>query len=87
MAHTYPTSFYEELIAMGDGLMRGEVIAAKLEGHESEQHYMQQQIDLYEHIGGFVCSNEHALSPFNRIGLALPSVIESWQSGGGKERR
>jgi len=52
-----------------------------------EQHYMQQQIDLYEHIGGFVCSNEHALSPFDRIGLALPSVIESWRSGGGEERR
>ena len=31
MAHTYPTSFYEELVAMGGGLMRGEVIAARLE--------------------------------------------------------
>jgi pimeloyl-ACP methyl ester carboxylesterase len=35
MAHTYPLSFYEELVAMGGGLMRGRFHAARLEEHAS----------------------------------------------------
>ncbi len=50
MAHAYPTSFYEELVAMGGGLMRGEVMLRGWKGMHPEQHYIQEHIDLYEHI-------------------------------------
>jgi poly(3-hydroxybutyrate) depolymerase len=45
MAHEYPVSFYEELVALGGGLMlRG------WKNMHPEEHYIKRHIDLYEHI-------------------------------------
>ncbi len=50
MAHTYPVSFYEELVALGGGLMRGSMMLQGWKGMHPEQHYFREQVDLYEHI-------------------------------------
>ena len=50
MAHTYPTSFYEELVALGGGLMRGEIMLRGWKNMHPEEHYIKSHIDLYEHI-------------------------------------
>lgn len=50
MAHTYPTAFYQELVALGGGLMRGEVMLRGWKNMHPEEHYIQSHIDLYEHI-------------------------------------
>jgi polyhydroxyalkanoate depolymerase len=50
MAHEYPVSFYEELVALGGGLMRGEMMLGGWKNMHPEEHYIEQHIDLYEHI-------------------------------------
>jgi poly(3-hydroxybutyrate) depolymerase len=50
MAHTYPTSFYQELVVLGGGLMRGRIMLRGWKDMHPEQHYFQQHLDLYEHI-------------------------------------
>ena len=50
MAHAYPIAFYEELVAMGGGLMRGAVMLQGWKGMHPEQHYIREHVDLYEHI-------------------------------------
>ena len=50
MAHAYPTLFYEELVALGGGLMRGKTMLLGWKGMHPEEHYIKQHIDLYEHI-------------------------------------
>ena len=50
MVHSYPTSFYEELVAAGGGLMRGQFMLDGWKNMHPEQHYMREHIDLYEHI-------------------------------------
>jgi poly(3-hydroxybutyrate) depolymerase len=50
MAHTYPLSFYEELVSLGGGLMRGRFMLRGWKNMHPEQHYMTDHIDLYEHI-------------------------------------
>jgi polyhydroxyalkanoate depolymerase len=50
MVHSYPISFYEELVALGGGRMRGEVMLAGWKGMHPEVHYGKALIDLYEHI-------------------------------------
>lgn len=50
MAHEYPASFYEELVASGGGLMRGQYMLAGWKNMHPEEHYIKQHIDLYEHI-------------------------------------
>ncbi len=50
MAHTYPVSFYEELVALGGGVMRGAMMLQGWKGMHPEQHYFQEHVDLYEHI-------------------------------------
>ncbi|WP_238361338.1 alpha/beta fold hydrolase [Burkholderia thailandensis] len=50
MAHTYPTSFYEELVTLGGGLMRGSFMLAGWKNMHPDEHYISQHIDLYEHI-------------------------------------
>ena len=50
MAHEYPVSFYEELVALGGGLMRGEMMLGGWKNMHPEEHYVEQHIDLYEHI-------------------------------------
>ena len=49
MAHTYPTSFYEELVAMGGGLMRGRFMLRGWKNMHPEKHF-EDRMDLYEHI-------------------------------------
>ena len=50
MAHQIPISFYEELVALGGGLMRGKFMLQGWKNMNPEQHYIQDHIDLYEHI-------------------------------------
>jgi poly(3-hydroxyalkanoate) synthetase len=50
MAHEFPISFYEELVALGGGLMKGEYMLQGWKNMHPEQHYIQDQFDLYEHI-------------------------------------
>lgn len=50
MAHTYAPSFYEELVALGGGLMRGSIMLQGWKGMHPEQHYFRDHVDLYEHI-------------------------------------
>ncbi len=50
MAHTYPVSFYKELVKLGGGLMRGQFMLQGWKGMHPEQHYFKNYLDLYEHI-------------------------------------
>jgi poly(3-hydroxybutyrate) depolymerase len=50
MAHRYPTSFYEGLVTLGGGLMRGKIMLQGWKNMHPEAHYFKEQIDLYEHI-------------------------------------
>ncbi|HLY56818.1 MAG TPA: alpha/beta fold hydrolase [Stellaceae bacterium] len=50
MVHASPLSFYEELVAMGGGLMKGRLMLRGWKNMHPEQHYIQEHIDLYEHI-------------------------------------
>ncbi len=49
VAHT-PLAFYADLVASGDGLMLGKYMLAGWKNMHPEQHYVQDHIDLYEHI-------------------------------------
>ena len=51
MAHQSPISFYKELVALGGGLMKGKFMLQGWKNMNPEQHYIQDHIDLYEHIG------------------------------------
>jgi polyhydroxyalkanoate depolymerase len=50
MAHTSPMSFYEELVTLGGGLMRGKFMLQGWKNMHPEQHYLREHVDLYEHI-------------------------------------
>jgi poly(3-hydroxyalkanoate) synthetase len=50
MAHTYPTSFYEELVALGGGLMLGKTMLRGWKNMHPEEHYFHRYIDIYDHI-------------------------------------
>jgi poly(3-hydroxybutyrate) depolymerase len=50
MAQTYPTEFYQGLVELGGGLMRGQTMLTGWKNMHPEQHYIQSHIDLYEHI-------------------------------------
>ncbi len=50
MVHESPISFYEELVGLGGGLMRGKFMLQGWKNMHPEQHYIQDYIDLYEHI-------------------------------------
>jgi polyhydroxyalkanoate depolymerase len=50
MAHESPISFYEELVALGGGLMKGKFMLQGWKNMHPEQHYFTDQVDLYEHI-------------------------------------
>ena len=50
MVHESPMSFYEELVELGGGLMKGKFMLQGWKNMHPEQHYIQDQIDLYEHI-------------------------------------
>ena len=50
MVHASPMSFYEELVELGGGLMKGKFMLQGWKNMHPEHHYFQDQIDLYEHI-------------------------------------
>ncbi len=50
MVHEFPMSFYEDLVALGGGLMRGKYMLQGWKNMHPGQHYIQDHIDLYEHI-------------------------------------
>jgi polyhydroxyalkanoate depolymerase len=50
MVHASPLSFYEELVGLGGGLMKGKFMLQGWKNMHPEQHYMLDHIDLYEHI-------------------------------------
>lgn len=50
MAHESPLSFYKELVEMGGGLMKGKFMLQGWKNMHPVQHYIKDQIDLYEHI-------------------------------------
>ncbi len=50
MAHDTPTSFYEELVGLGGGLMRGRFMLQGWKDMHPAQHYIEDHVDLYEHI-------------------------------------
>ena len=50
MVHKSPALFYEELVDMGGGLMKGQFMLQGWKNMHPEQHYIQDHVDLYEHI-------------------------------------
>ena len=50
MVHQSPISFYRELVELGGGLMKGKYMLQGWKNMHPGQHYIQDQIDLYEHI-------------------------------------
>jgi poly(3-hydroxyalkanoate) synthetase len=65
MVHEYPISFYNELVALGGGLMRGKFMLQGWKSMHPEQHYIKDHIDLYEHID-------------DPVYLAKEETFESW---------
>lgn len=50
MVQASPLSFYEELVDLGGGLMKGKFMLQGWKNMHPEQHYLQDHVDLYEHI-------------------------------------
>lgn len=50
MVRTSPLSFYEELVALGGGLMQGKFMLQGWKNMHPEQHYIQDHVELYEHV-------------------------------------
>ena len=50
MVHESPLSFYEELVELGGGLMKGEFMLQGWKNMHPVEHYVQEHVDLYEHI-------------------------------------
>ena len=50
MAHRSPMSFYEELVALGGGVLKGKFMLQGWKNMHPAEHYIQEHIDLYEHI-------------------------------------
>lgn len=50
MVHASPSSFYEELVEFGGGLMKGKFMLQGWKNMHPAQNYIQEHIDLYEHI-------------------------------------
>jgi polyhydroxyalkanoate depolymerase len=50
MVHASPLSFYRELVTLGGGVMKGKFMLQGWKNMHPEQHYIEDHIDLYEHI-------------------------------------
>ena len=50
MVQSSPLSFYQELVGLGGGLMRGQLMLRGWKNMHPGQHYIQEHIDLYEHM-------------------------------------
>jgi polyhydroxyalkanoate depolymerase len=60
IAHMSPISFYEELVRLGGGLMRGKFMLQGWKNMHPDEHYVKEHIDLYEHLDdpAFVAKRE-----------------------------
>jgi polyhydroxyalkanoate depolymerase len=65
MAHDTPLSFYRELVELGGGLMRGKTMLQGWKNMHPAEHYVQEHVDLYEHID-------------DPVYLAKEETFESW---------
>ena len=65
MVHESPASFYEELVALGGGLMKGKFMLQGWKNMHPQQRYLQDHVDLYEHID-------------DPVYLAKQETFESW---------
>ena len=50
MVQASPSSFYRELVDAGGGLMKGSFMLRGWKNMHPEQHYIDEHVDLYEHI-------------------------------------
>ena len=50
MAHDTPMSAYEDLVKLGGGLMRGQIMLAGWKNMHPEKHYVAEALDLYQHM-------------------------------------
>ena len=50
MVKKSPVSFYQDLVDSGGGLMLGKYMLAGWKNMHPQQHYVQEHIDLYEHV-------------------------------------
>lgn len=73
MVHDSPMSFYEELVALGGGLMKGKFMLQGWKNMHPGQHYIQDHIDLYEHIDDpAYVAKEEAFSRWYENPIDLP---------------
>jgi poly(3-hydroxybutyrate) depolymerase len=49
-AHTFSMEFYEELVALGGGILKGEFMLQGFKSMHPEKQYVEKFVDLYEHI-------------------------------------
>jgi polyhydroxyalkanoate depolymerase len=49
-AHSFPMEFYEELVAMGGGILKGEFMLQGFKSMQPEKQYFGKFVDLYEHV-------------------------------------
>ena len=84
MAHETPLSFYRELVELGGGLMKGKFMLQGWKNMHPAQHYMQDQIDLYEKIGDPVyIAKEETFDSWYENPIDLPG---RWQSSRSSSR-
>jgi len=50
MAHDTPLAAYEDLVKLGGGLMRGQMMLAGWKNMHPEKHYLTEDLDLYRHL-------------------------------------
>ena len=50
MIESFPQSFYEDLVALGGGLMRGRVMLRGWKNMHPEEQYLEKYVRLYQHI-------------------------------------
>ena len=50
MAHETPMSAYEDLVRLGDGLMRGKIMLAGWKNMHPEKHYLTEDLEFYQHM-------------------------------------
>ena len=73
IAHASPVSFYEELVTLGGGLMKGKFMLQGWKNMHPEQHYFQKHIDLYEQIDDSVyLSKEETFASWYENPMDLP---------------
>ncbi len=49
-AHSFPMEFYEELVAMGGGILKGKFMLEGFKSMHPEKQYFGKFVDLYEHV-------------------------------------